>query len=271
MSNKILFSDLDATLLCDDKTISDKNRQMIQKMLEMGNYFVVATGRPVESGRAVIKELGLTMPGCYMIAFNGAVVYDCAADRILLKKAVPVEVVHELFERAKKDGIYAQTYNTVDIITKEHTKELDYYRERSGMHAYKLTQNVLEALDEEPQKVILIRLEKDEKLVAFQKKNAAWAKGKCNSFFSCREYLEYCPVDTDKGTGAEFLIKLLDLPMTSTIAVGDEQNDIPMLKKVHMGVAMKNATEETKAAADYITENDNNHDAIAEVIEKFIL
>ena len=109
MSRKILFADLDATLLCDDKTISEKNRQMIREMLKRGNYFVIATGRPVESGRSVVKELGLTRPGCYMIAFNGAVVYDCAADHILLKRSVPVEVVYELFERAKEEGIYAQT------------------------------------------------------------------------------------------------------------------------------------------------------------------
>jgi hydroxymethylpyrimidine pyrophosphatase-like HAD family hydrolase len=71
MNNKILFADLDHTLLCDDKSISEKNRAAIQKMLERGHYFVLATGRPVESGRIVAKDLGLTSPGCYMIAFNG--------------------------------------------------------------------------------------------------------------------------------------------------------------------------------------------------------
>ena len=88
MNNKILFADLDHTLLCDDKSISEKNRAAIQKMLERGHYFVLATGRPVESGRIVAKDLGLTSPGCYMIAFNGAVVYDCAADRVLYKSAL---------------------------------------------------------------------------------------------------------------------------------------------------------------------------------------
>ena len=52
MNNKILFADLDRTLLCDDKSISEKNRAAIQKMLERGHYFVLATGIPVESGRS---------------------------------------------------------------------------------------------------------------------------------------------------------------------------------------------------------------------------
>ena len=94
MNNKILFADLDRTLLCDDKSISEKNRAAIQKMLERGHYFVLATGRPVESGRIVVKDLGLTSPGCYMIAFNGAVIYDCAADRVLYKSALPVSYTH---------------------------------------------------------------------------------------------------------------------------------------------------------------------------------
>ena len=64
---------------------------------------------------------------------------------------------------------------------------------------------------------------------------------------------------------------MLNMPMESTIAVGDEQNDISMLEAAHMGIAMKNGIQELKNAADYVTEQDNNHDAIAEVIEKFIL
>ena len=61
------------------------------------------------------------------------------------------------------------------------------------------------------------------------------------------------------------------MPKDSTVAVGDEQNDIPMIQAAHVGVAMKNGIKELKNVADYVTENDNNHDAIAEVIEKFVL
>jgi len=67
------------------------------------------------------------------------------------------------------------------------------------------------------------------------------------------------------------LTKMLNLPLDCTVAVGDEENDIAMLNAAHIGVAVKNATPEVKAAADYVTEHDNNHNAIAEVIERFIL
>lgn len=270
MNNKILFVDLDATLLCDDKSVSKRNREAIRQMLAEGHYIALATGRPVESGRIVARELGLTLPGCYMVAFNGAVLYDCSADRVLLKRSIPIDVVQELFERAKKAGIYVQTYTNTDIITMKHTRELDYYREKSKL-SYKLSDNVLDLLEEEPQKVLMIALEHGERLIKFRKENLRWEQGKCSSFFSCTEYLEYCPLDTSKGTGVEYLTQILNMPIDATVAVGDEQNDIAMLKAAHIGVAMKNGIQELKDIADYVTENDNNHDAIAEVIEKFIL
>lgn len=270
MNNKILFVDLDGTLLCDDKTISEKNRAAIGKMLGEGHYLVLATGRTVESGRNVARELGLTMPGCYMIAFNGAVVYDCSADRVLMKRSLPIDVVQELFERADKAGIYVQTYNNTDIITSRHTRELDFYKDRNHL-PYKLSPNVLDLLEEEPQKVLLIDLEDRARLEKFQRDNADWEKGKCCSFFSCNEYLEYCPIDTNKGSAIAYLTKMLGMPMECTVAVGDEENDISMIRAAHVGVAMKNGTTEAKAAADYITECDNNHDGIAEVIKKFIM
>ena len=98
MNHKILCVDLDATLLCDDKSITQKNREAIHRMLEAGHYIALATGRPVETAREVARELGLNTPGCYMIAFNGAVLYDCAADRVLLKRSLPIEIVQELFD-----------------------------------------------------------------------------------------------------------------------------------------------------------------------------
>ena len=76
---------------------------------------------------------------------------------------------------------------------------------------------------------------------------------------------------TGKGTGVSDLLRILNMPADATVAVGDEQNDISMIQAAGIGIATKNGIREVKDAADYITEYDNNHDAIAEVIERFIL
>ncbi len=267
---KILFTDLDGTLLKDDRTVSDKNRDAIQRMLAAGHYVVVATGRPVKAGYEVVKRLGLTMPGCYMLAFNGAVLYDCAAERVEMERTVPMEYVKYLFEEAKKYGIHIQTYTHSYLLTECENEEVEFYNRTTGM-PYRLVENVFDVLEKEPNKVLLASLHETEKLHKFQEEHAEWAKDKCNSFFSCREYLEYCPKDTDKGSGIRYVSEFLNVDIANTYAAGDENNDVSMIKAAGTGIAVRNAIEEVKQIADCITENDNNHDAIAEIIDKLIL
>lgn len=266
---KILFTDIDGTLLSDDMTVSAGNRKAVEKALEQGNYVVVATGRPVKSGKAIVERLGLTMPGCYMIAFNGSVLYDCHTDRILYEETIPLPHIRKLFEEAEKAGLYIQTYDQTDILTERKTRELEYYSGRTGM-SYRIIPHLKQELKREPNKALLIHLESRQKLEEFQKANEYWTKDIFDSFFSSNTYLEYCPAGVNKGSAILHLCSLLDIPIENTIAAGDEWNDISMIQAAHIGVAVKNAVEAVKEAADYVTERDNNHDAVAEVIEKFM-
>lgn len=268
--SKILFSDLDGTLLTTDKKITETNRKAIHEMLAAGHYFVICTGRPVASGRLVARELQLTTPGCYMICFNGGVLYDCSSDRALHAHSVSIQDTLRLFEEAQKDDIHIHTYSDTDVIALKHTDELDYYIAKCNM-SYKITRNLLAALDKEPQKVLLADTKKTGKLLEFQKKNADWTSETMHSFFSCEEYLEYCPKGIDKGYGVEKLCRILNIPIENSYAVGDERNDISMLKKAGLGIAMKNSHPDVLKECSCITDNDNDHDAIAEIIYKYIL
>lgn len=267
---KILFTDIDGTLLNDKREIPQENMEAIKKALNAGHFVVIATGRPLDSGKKVAQEVGLMMPGCYMIAYNGAIIYDCGNDKVLEKKFVPYPYVKELFEKAKEAGLYVQTYYQTQIITTQDSPELEHYRNHTKM-TYRVVDDVMEVLKEEPQKVMLINLEDKGKLEKFQRDNMEWQKGKCHSFFSMDTYLEYAPLDATKASGVHYLCELLRIPLENTIAAGDERNDIPMLREAHIGVAMKNAKEEVKESADYVTERTNNESGIAEVIEKFML
>ena len=269
MNSKILFTDIDDTLLNKDKSVSEENRDAIRRMLGQGHYFVLMTGRPIATGRIVIRELGLTEPGCYMAAYNGGVIYDCAAGRILSERTLPMEVTKELIDEAHKEGIYVQTYQRDTIITEEDGKELEFYLSNAVMR-YQVVDDLYASLDKEPNKVILINIEGTGKLQRFREEHA-YLEERSNSFFSHDEFLEYCPKGINKGSGIKYISSFLGIPMEHTVAVGDERNDISMVSAAHVGVAVKNAHTELKKIADYVTERDNEHGAIAEVIEKFIL
>lgn len=270
MSRKIIFIDLDGTLLKNDKTISPANKNALQKTLEKGHYIVFATGRAVSSGRKIAKDLELTKPGCYLIAYNGALIYDCAADYLLAEKRLPIEYAEYLISEAEKAGLYIQSYSESQVLSTKRSKELDVYVKRTGM-SYRIERDIWSMLDKEPPKMLLISLDDKEKLIRFREKHREWEKGKCSSFFSCEEYLEYCPYQVTKGWGVNYLREFLNIPLENTIAVGDHENDIPMLQNVYIGAAMKNAQKHVKEIADYITVADNEHDGVAEVINKFIL
>lgn len=269
MKHKILFTDLDETLLNHDKSISKENRAAIARMLELGHDFVLMTGRPIATGRLAVKELNLSFPRCYMVAYNGAVVYDCVADRVLAERTLPMEVAKEIILEAKNADIYVQTYEQDTILAERHSKELDFYLRNARMK-YRLVDNVFVRLEQEPHKVMLINVDQPERLLQFQEEHPE-LRERSNCFFSYNEYLEYCPKDTDKGSGLKYISKFLNVPIENTVAVGDERNDIPMIQAAHVGVAVNNGHEDLKDAADYVTEHDNEHGAIAEIIEKFIL
>ena len=268
--SKIIFSDLDGTLLCDDKSISEGNRTAIKKATANGHSFVIATGRPFESAKKVSDALGLSGEGCYIVSYNGGHVYDCYRDQVLFCRQMDMQTVRELFALADAAGLYVHTYQNGEILTKAATEELEWYASRTNLIPCPRA-DALEYLTREPNKAIVINLHDRERLERFRIENEAWAKGRCRMLFSCPQYLEVVPEGISKQTGINFLADHLGVSAADTIAVGDETNDIEMIKAAGLGIAVSNANPAAKEAADYVTVKNNNEDAIAEVIEKFVL
>ena len=92
-----------------------------------------------------------------------------------------------------------------------------------------------------------------------------------NLFYSSETYLEFVIDGVDKGSALEATAKEAGVILEDTIAIGDSDNDLPMILRAGLGVAMKNGEEHVKAAAGYITEKTAEEHGVAEVIEKFIL
>lgn len=270
MMSKIIFSDLDGTLLCDDKTISDGNREAICKATEAGHSFVIATGRPFESAVQVSDSLGLNTKGCYIVSYNGGHVYDCYQKKVLMSQQLQMETVRELFARADAAGLYVHTYQHGEILTKADTEELRWYAKRTNLVASPRA-DVLDYLTREPNKAIVINLHDHEKLERFRQAQEMWAKGKCRMVFSCAEYLEVVADGVSKQSGISFLADYLGIDTGDTIAVGDETNDVEMIQAAGIGVAVSNANPVVKELADVVTQASNNEDAIAEVIYRYVL
>ena len=105
----------------------------------------------------------------------------------------------------------------------------------------------------------------------FQKEVISQFRGEVHSFFSNNDYQEIVPEGISKGFAVRWFCDYLGIPIENSVAAGDAQNDIEMLKAAHVGAVMCNAFPGIAEYGNYVTEHDNNHDGVAEIIHKFIL
>lgn len=268
---KILFTDLDGTLLDNKKDIGESTMAAIREMLNRGHIFAICSGRSLESAKIVARQFGLDQPGCYMACYNGGLLYEPSKDKILDKISVPLPYVRRMFDQAQAAGLHIHTYDADGaVIARRHSKELEFYQRHTALPA-KVGADILDSLTEEPAKMIVLSLTSHESLQKFQQDNADWAKGKLDSFFSCEQYLEYCPAGVSKGAAVQKLCEYLGISTADAAAVGDERNDIPMLEAAGTAAVPKNAHPKVRPYADYVCEKSNEQGAVGEVIRKFIL
>ena len=108
---KILFTDLDGTLLDDNKDISAEDMSAIRKMIAAGHKFVMTTGRPLTSVKKLASRYGFLEAGFYLVSFNGGLIYDCESQEAILTRYIPVEEVKAIMDAAHACGMHAHTYS----------------------------------------------------------------------------------------------------------------------------------------------------------------
>lgn len=270
MTQKILFTDLDGTLLDDQKQISGENQVAIERAVAMGHRVVLSSGRATPSVYKQVRKLGLDRPGCYAIAFNGAAVIRCDTGEALYERGLEPELVCYLFREARQAGIHCQTYQDGYTLAERQSEVLDYY-DRSTQGVSKVVPDIRDVLAVHPPKVLLADLTYSGELETFRRAHEAKLAGRAEATFSCPEYLEYLPPGVSKGYALDWLCGHLGIPPADSVAAGDEANDLSMIRAAGVGAAMANGVEALKAEADYITCADNNHDGLAEIIKRFIL
>lgn len=266
---KILFTDLDGTLLTSEKTISAATRDFLTRWTDQGHKLALSSGRATDSIRDVQKELSLFLPGMYLIGYNGCEIYDCDAGQILSRTALTMEQTALVMDTAKEMGIHCHTYTDTHIVTPALNEQLTYYQR--VIHTPVIhTEHVLEALDQPPCKCIAIELNDHERMEAFRIRLESLAGGALSILYSNPFYLEIFSSQAGKGQALRQLCRLLSIPINDSLSAGDEINDISMIQAAGTGIAMKNAREEVKKAADLVTRYDNDHDGLIDALQNLL-
>ncbi len=272
-NRKFLFVDLDETLLTSDKRIDGETLEAINKMLDRGHCFAFVTGRPYPDTVCIAERYRLIRDGFYIASYNGSQLHNPVTGDILYSSPVSNDDVRMVFEHAASRNVHCQTYNGNYVIATGGKDIIDEYLRGKVMESLIVPtiDDVIDELKEPTLKVICMAIDDRPKLQRFREYIEPLLPPHLNAFFSSDRILEISTSDSSKGTGLTRLCEIAGIPVSDSIAAGDEENDLPLLKAAGLSIAMANARNEVKAAADVITERDNNHGGIAEIIYKYIL
>ena len=268
---RLLAFDLDGTVLNDRKQLTPRTLAALTAAAERGVALVPATGRTAAGLPAAL----LALPGVrYAITSNGARVMDLAAGRALRELYIPRAAALAAYDiLAKYDCLADLFQDGAGYTTAAHRAAAARFVPEN-LRAYVLnTRQVVPDL-----RAFIAGQERGiEKLTVFflseDERRRAWAEVAAlgvDVVSSLPLNMEVNAAGVDKGAGLLALAGALGLSADALMAIGDGGNDTAMLRAAGLGVAMGNAFPEVKAAADFITA-DNNADGAARAVERFIL
>ncbi len=265
---KLLAIDLDDTLLTEQLTISAENRAAVRAAEEAGVKVLLASGRTLFSMRDYSRELGLWEREGFLIANNGATVLSTLQGETILQKTLPAEIGLAAWKIVDKYGITMQYYGDGEIFCSGPSSYTEKDCELTGQVWHQLPS--FEAAIKIPRTKFVVP--GDPKILpAVEAELKKHIGDQANIFISKPYFLEILRNDADKGTALEFVAHELSIPRDQVMAIGDSMNDFGMVKWAGTGVAVANAHETVKAAADFITTRDHQRNAVAEAIKHFIL
>lgn len=267
---KLLFSDIDGTLLQSDSTLSDTLRKAFSDMAEKGHSLVLTSGRPLSGTLSIYEQIAISFPHAYMICNNGSLIYDYNAGKIIYEKRIPMDAVDRIASMARQMRHHIQAYTDDSIVCEKETPELHYYISRVHMPVI-FCSPLSASLTQPPYKMVAISLEGSMALLDLKNKINNCFSSFVTTTFSSPGYLDIIPQHVSKGTALSFLCDYLGISRTDTVAVGDSENDISMLQAAGLGFAMSNAEDIVKSSADKITALDCNHDGLLEIIRDYII
>lgn len=277
MPIKAIALDIDGTLTNDKKKITPRTKDALLRAQSEGVKLIISSGRPVAGLRALADELELSSHDGLLIAFNGARVMDAQTDEVLFDQPVDVEVMRALVRHmanfnvipwiVEDDRLYVQRGIKHMI---EHKGEpvdiVEYERVHCALSLCEVD-DLLEVCDRPHNKLLCAGT--DTYLQEHWQAMYEPFRDSLAGMFTADFYYEFMAPGINKGNALAGALPKIGIDASEVAAFGDGENDLTMIEWAGVGVAMGNAIDAVKVAANMVTAS-NNEDGIALALEKIL-
>ena len=264
---KLCTIDLDGTLFDKEKNISKENIYSIKKAKENGCKIVICTGRPINGVLHVLEQLELNTNDDYVICYNGSKIFNAGTKEVIYTKTINGKTVKDVYQESIRLGLHFHAFRENEEFVAVEKNPYSDVEVRINKLEYKYIDfNTID--DNELFLKCMIVDDKDKITAAMNKLNPKFYE-LYSVVRSSHIFLEFLNKETNKGHALIALAKYLNIDITETMAIGDAGNDLDMIKFAHIGVAMENAYENVKKAANFITAS-NEESGVAVAINKFV-
>jgi Cof subfamily protein (haloacid dehalogenase superfamily) len=259
--------DLDGTLLNSDWEISPRTERAIRAASARGVYVILATGRMYASTLRYALRLDLRLP---VITYNGALVKDVATGEVIYQRMLPKEYAREVLALVKELSYPVNLYfnhGEDRLYVDRVSAAVRRYSRQSSVPFFEVP-DLMALLDRDPIKLVVIK--EEEALDALiEESRRRWGEA---IYVTKSEptYLEFLHPEATKGRGLAAVARYFGVPREEIMAIGDSFNDLEMFKYAGFSVAMGNAREVVRRAADYVAPP-CQEDGVAQVLERFVL
>jgi len=266
----LITFDMDGTLLDSSKRIRPDSLAAIHEAVLQGKTVALSTGRNPREIEVFGDDL---VDVRYIISSSGALVYDFRTKEVILSSPIDESVVRQIFERTADIDSAPHLLADESVFQRDRLERIADY----GMGPYQavfrkicvITDNVFAFYDQKPFPIYKFNLycrTVSDREEAY-KRLAALPLTMVNTELTGLECSAY---GISKGSGLKALCAHLGIPISQSIAVGDADNDLDILRTAGLAVAMGNANDNARAAADVIVA-DNDHGGCAEAIYQYLL
>lgn len=264
---KVIVLDIDGTLFNDEQKITPKTKEALIRAQNEGCIVVLASGRPTSGLWYIADELEMDKHHGLLCSFNGSRVVDTLTTEIYFNAPMSVEDGRKVLEHVSKFDVNPMIYKDRYLYTPDAYAYKVKYESDLGRLLVCEVSDIDLFLDWQANKILTSG--DPEYLQAHYKELMEPFKDTLNCMFTADFYFEFTAKGIDKAKALGIALEKIGYSAENCIAFGDAQNDLPIIRFAKIGVAMGNATDEVKAAADVITDT-NNNDGIVKMLNQYV-